>query len=285
MRIALIGADGQLGSDLLEVLKKKDLFPLYYPEFDVTDKERMKQKLEFIKPDTIINTSAFNNVDAGEERIKEAFEVNTFAVRDLSFISLRLGAALMHFSSDYVFDGLKKSPYHEADKPNPLNVYGVSKLTGEYFIQNILEKYYIIRTSGLYGEAGCKGKDYNFVDLMVQKAEKDEDTRIIDDQYTSPTWTFELAERIRDLLNGGKYGLYHMSSEGECTWFQFADKIFSLLGKRPPVTPVDAKSYGARAKRPLYSVLENRALKEIGIRDFSNWEGALKRYMKKKGYI
>ncbi len=285
MRIALIGADGQLGSELLKVLKVFNLFPLYYPEFDVTDKKKMKQKLESIKPDMIINTSAFNDVDASEERVKEAFEVNAFAVRDLSYISVELGAVLLHFSSDYVFDGLKKGPYHEADKPNPVNVYGVSKLAGEYFLQNIMEEYYIIRTSSLYGEAGCKGKGYNFVDLMVQKAEKDEDARIVDDQYMTPTWAFELAERIKDLLDERKYGLYHMSSEGKCTWFQFADKIFSLLGKRPHVTPVDTKSYGARAERPLYSVLENKALKELGIRAFSNWEEALKKYMKKKGYI
>ena len=285
MRVALIGADGQLGSDLLKVLKGFNLFPLYYPEFDVTDKEKMKQKLESLKPDTIINTSAFNDVDASEERIKEAFEVNAFALRDLSYISLELGTALMHFSSDYVFDGLKKSPYHESDKPNPVNVYGVSKLAGEYFLQNILEKYYIIRTSGLYGEAGCKGKGYNFVDLMVKKAGKNENVKIVDDQYMTPTWSFELAERIRDLLDKGKYGLYHMSSEGECTWFQFAGKIFSLLGKRPHVAPVETKSYGARAQRPLYSVLENRALKGIGIRDFSHWEEALKKYMKEKKYI
>ena len=285
MKIALIGADGQLGSDLLEVLSNTELIPLFYPDFDVTDKERMNQKLESIKPDIIINTSAFNDVDASEERIKEAFEVNAFAVRDLASISLRCGSALVHFSSDYVFDGRKKHPYHESDRSNPINVYGVSKLAGECFLQNILKRHFIIRTSGLYGEAGCKGKGYNFVDLMVQKAVENEDVKIVDDQYMTPTWTFELAERIRDLLDKRKYGLYHMSSEGKCTWFEFADKIFSLLGKRPHVKPVDTESYGALAKRPLYSVLENRALKEIGMRDFSNWEEALRKYMKKKKYI
>jgi len=285
MKIALIGADGQLGSDLLEVLSSTELIPLFYPDFDVTDKERMNQKLESIKPDIIINTSAFNDVDASEERIKETFEVNAFAVRDLAYISLRLESELVHFSSDYVFDGRKKHPYHELDRSNPINVYGVSKLAGEYFLQNILKRHFIIRTSGLYGEAGCKGKGYNFVDLMVQKAVENEDVKIVDDQYMTPTWTFELAERIRDLLDKRKYGLYHMSSEGKCTWFEFADKIFSLLGKRPRVKPVDTESYGALAKRPLYSVLENRALKEIGMRDFSNWEEALRKYMKKKKYI
>ena len=285
MRIALIGADGQLGSDLFKVLSNTDLIPLFYPDFDVTDKERMKQKLESIKPDMIINTSAFNDVDASEERIKEAFEVNAFAVRELTSISLRLGSVLVHFSSDYVFDGRKKHPYHESDRPNPINVYGVSKLAGEYFLQNILKRHFIIRTSGLYGEAGCKGKGYNFVDLMVQKALANEDVEIVDDQYITPTWTFELAERISDLLDKGRYGLYHMSSEGKCTWFEFAKKIFSFLGSKPRMEPVDTESYGAWAKRPLYSVLENRALKKIGIRDFSSWEEALGKYMKKKKYI
>jgi len=285
LNIALIGADGQLGSDLLNLLKDTDLFPLYYPEFDVTHEKKAEQTLEIIKPDIIINTSAFNDVNGGEDRIREAFELNSFAVRKLSFISLKLGAVLVHFSSDYVFDGEKDTPYIESDKPNPLNVYGTSKLTGEYFVQNILDRYFIIRTSGLYGEAGCMGKGYNFVDLMVEKAEKEEEIKVVNDQWLTPTWTFELAERVIKLTGMNQYGLYHMTSEGECTWYQFAETIFSYLKKSPPLIPVDSSSYGAKAKRPLYSVLENKRLKQSGIKNFSHWKEALKKYMTRKGYI
>ncbi len=285
LRIALIGADGQLGSDLMKALEDSNLFPLYYPEFDVTDKERMQQTLEIINPDIIINTSAFNDVNECENKIGQAFELNSIAVRELSRICLKLKCVLVHFSSDYVFDGKKKEPYIESDKPNPLNVYGVSKLAGEYFVQNILDRYYVIRTSGLFGEAGCKGKGYNFVDIMVDKAEKEENIKVVNDQWMTPTWTFELAEKVKDILTRKKYGLYHMSSEGKCTWYEFAGSVFSCLGKKPKLIPVDSETYGAKARRPLYSVLENKKLKEIGVADFSNWKSALKKYMIKKGYL
>ena len=159
MKIAIIGADGQLGSDLVKVLKGEKVFPLYYPDFDITNPEKTKEILSKIDLDAVINTAAYHRVDECEENPQKSFQVNSIAVRDLALICRELGLTLIHFSTDYVFDGDKKTPYVEEDKSNPLNVYAVSKLAGEYFIQNILEKYFLIRSCGLYGEAGCWGRE------------------------------------------------------------------------------------------------------------------------------
>jgi dTDP-4-dehydrorhamnose reductase len=166
-KIALIGADGQLGSELAKVLDDQEIHLLYYPEFDVTDTTKTRKTILSLSPDVIINTAAFHRVDECEDNQEESFALNTLAVRELASLCRDLDAALVHFSTDYVFDGRKHTPYVENDLPNPLNLYAVSKLAGEYFAQNIPEKYFLIRTCGLFGEAGCWGKGTNFVDAMI----------------------------------------------------------------------------------------------------------------------
>ena len=285
MRIAVIGADGQLGSDLVKTLAGDEVLPLYYPEFDVTRPERMRRVLQALRPDTVINTAAFHRVDECEENPEMSFRVNSIAVRDLVRLDTDLGFILVHFSTDYVFDGRKKAPYVEAAPPTPLNVYAVSKLAGEFFLRALTEKHFLIRTCGLFGEASSREKGYNFVDRMIALAEEGKPLRVVDDQWVSPTSTAELAERTSDLIRTDQYGLYHLTSEGQCTWFQFAQEAFSLLGRSPRLEPVDSKSFAAKARRPLYSVLENRRAREIGLRDFSSWNDALRGYLDKKGLI
>ena len=285
MRIAVIGADGQLGSDLVRTLARDEVIPLYYPEFDVTRPERVRSILRGLRPDTVINTAAFHRVDECEDDPEMSFRVNSIAVRDLARLAADLGFVLVHFSTDYVFDGRKKAPYTEADPPNPLNVYAVSKLAGEYFLRALTEKHFLIRSCGLFGEASSREKGYNFVDKMIALAEDGEPLRVVDDQWVSPTSAAELAERTSELLRTDHYGLYHLTSEGQCTWFQFAQEIFSLLGRRPHLEPVDSKTFGAKARRPLYSVLENKRAEETGLRDFSSWNDALRAYLGKKGLI
>ena len=285
MRIAVIGADGQLGSDLVRTLARDEVIPLYYPEFDVTRPERVRSILRGLRPDTVINTAAFHRVDECEDDPEMSFRVNSIAVRDLARLAADLGFVLVHFSTDYVFDGRKKAPYTEADPPNPLNVYAVSKLAGEYFLRALTEKHFLIRSCGLFGEASSREKGYNFVDKMIALAEEGEPLRVVDDQWVSPTSAAELAERTSELLRTDHYGLYHLTSEGQCTWFQFAQEIFSLLGRRPHLEPVDSKTFGAKARRPLYSVLKNKRAKETGLRDFSSWNDALRAYLGKKGLI
>lgn len=285
MKIAIIGADGQLGTDLVRILEENQVFPLYYPDFDITRPEDVKKTISALGLEIVINTAAFHRVDECEMNPRKAFEVNTMAVRDLALICEELDLVLVHFSTDYVFDGKKKSPYVEDDPPNPLSVYGVSKLAGEYFVRSILEKYFLIRTSGLYGQAGCWGKGFNFVDAVLSAEKNNETLRIVNDQWVTPTSTAELAMRIKELIHTQHYGLYHLTGEGQCTWFEFAKAVFSLIGKRPKLEPVDSGSYGARAVRPSYSVLENRRARQIGLSEFSHWKDALKEYLDKKGLL
>jgi len=285
MKIALIGADGQLGSDLMKALPKNTITPLYYPEFDITQPEKAQEALTKIQPDVVINTAAYHRVDECEDNPQQAFQVNTIAIRDLALICRDFDWTLVHFSTDYVFDGKKQAPYTEEDSPHPLSVYAVSKLAGEYFVESILEKYYLIRTCGLYGVAGCWGKGTNFVDIMISLERKGQPLKVVNDQWVTPTSTEELAVRIGELIQIPRYGLYHLTNEGQCTWFEFAQTIFRLIGKVPQLIPVDSKTYGAKAVRPAYSVLENARAKKIGIADFSSWETALEFYLRRKGYL
>ncbi len=285
MKIAIIGADGQLGSDLMKALKGEELFPLYFPDFDITNPPKTKKVLSKLNLEMVINTAAYHRVDECEDNPQKAFEINSIAVRDLALICQELKLTLIHFSTDYVFDGRKRTPYVEDDPPNPLNVYAVSKLAGEYFVRHILERSFLIRTCGLYGEAGCWGKGYNFVDMMISLEKERKPLRIVNDQWVTPTSTSELASRIGELIQTKHYGLYHMTNEGQCTWFEFAQMIFELMGRKADLIPLDSEAYGARASRPLYSVLENRNAKRIGLSEFSPWEEALKDYLSKKGHL
>lgn len=284
-KIAIIGADGQLGSDLIKSLQEHIIFPLYYPDFDITKPDQARKDLSHLSAEVVINTAAYHRVDECENNPQKAFWVNSIAVRDIAIICRDLDSVLVHFSTDYVFDGKKKDPYTEEDLPNPLNVYAISKLAGEYFVQNVLDKYFVIRTCGLYGEAGCWGKGSNFVDTLIALEKEGKPLRVVKDQRVTPTATAELAERVKELIGTDRYGLYHLSNEGECTWYEFAQAIFSIMDKKIDIIPVDSKSYGAKAERPPYSVLENKKAREIGLTEFSHWKQALKSYLIKKGYL
>jgi dTDP-4-dehydrorhamnose reductase len=284
MRIALIGADGQLGSELVTTLVAHEVCPLYYPDFDITQPDSARDRLARLHPDVVINTAAFNRVDECEERPCEPFLVNAVAVRDLAAICHKSGSILVHFSSDYVFDGKKRTPYTEDDEPNPLSIYGLSKLAGEIFIRNIMERYFIIRTCGLYGESLGKDKGPNFVDIMLNLERTGKAIRVVHDQRVTPTSAAELAGQVAELIMTPRFGLYHMTNEGECTWYEFAAAIFALLGRNPLLVPVDSKSYGARAPRPAYSVLENQRAKQAGLTGFSHWRKALADFLVKKGH-
>jgi dTDP-4-dehydrorhamnose reductase len=288
MKTAVIGADGQLGSDLVRCLEGRGepFFPLTYPDFDLNRPEAVRRKLQgLVGCEAVINTAAFNRVDDSEDKPREAFRLNTFAVRELASICAELDLILVHFSTDYVFDGRKGAPYTEEDPPAPLNTYGVSKLAGEFFARAFLDRSLIIRTSGLFGKAGCWGKGYNFVDAMIRMETSGAPIRVIKDQTISPTHSLELAERTLDLLDRRVSGVFHLTNEGRCSWAEFARRIFLLKGSRTEVIPVTSEEFGAKARRPLYSVLENAGAKALGIPLMSHWEEALETYMKIKGYI
>ncbi len=285
MKIALIGANGQLGSDLLKKLDKNKTYILNYPDFDITKQKSMAESLTKINPAVVINTASFNRVDECEVDPKHAIELNAVAVRTLSQVCTDTGATLVHFSTDYVFDGRTRKPYTEKDSPNPLNVYGRTKLDGEKFVRELLDKYVLIRTCGLFGEAGCWGKGYNFVDAMVRASERNKSIRVVNDQTVTPTSTEELAERVIELIHSQEYGLFHLTNEGQCTWHEFARTIFEKLERDVDLVSVESNQYGAAAVRPAYSVLDNLKARTIGLTPFSHWTKALEDYMITKGYL
>jgi dTDP-4-dehydrorhamnose reductase len=285
MKIAIIGADGQLGSELVKTLSSEEVAPLFYPDFDITQPEETRAVLRRLEPEVVINTAAYHRVDECEDNPQTSFLVNATAVRDLSLAALDLGFVLVHFSTDYVFDGKKGHPYVEEDQPNPLSVYAVSKLAGEFFVRSLLERYFLVRTCGLYGEASSREKGYNFVDRMITLALEGKTIRVVSDQWVTPTSAAELAERIAELIQTTQFGLYHLTNEGHCTWFQFAQRIFSLAGIDARLESVDTRGFGAKAPRPFYSVLENRKAKDIGLKAFYPWPEALRAYLGKKGRL
>ena len=286
MKIILIGADGQLGTDLFSILKQEhEVIPWYYPERDITQPMELRLELMRLRPDLLINTAAYNRVDDAEVDISSAFLLNAVAVRGLVKLCLAADAALMHFSSDYVFDGSERSPYSEEDNPNPLCVYGNSKLAGEFFVRNGMERFYLIRTCGLYGTADCWGNGSNFVETMVQLANTGKIVRVVNDQWVTPTSTQELAQHLAALVQTEAFGLYHMTNSGQCTWYEFAQEIFRLIGKSPQLKPVDTTIFGSLAKRPAYSVLENRQMAQLDIPEFAPWQNALKSYLLSKGHL
>ena len=284
MRAVIIGANGQLGRELVRVLS--DWRPLGLPRstLDIREPQRVKAVLSEADPEIVINAAAYNRVDDSEDDPDKAFSVNAYGARNLARVCADLNCTLMHISTDYVFGGEQRSPYTERDSPNPLNVYGVSKLAGEIFVRNICARHFIVRTCGLYGVAGSAGKGGNFVDTMVRLAREGGAIRVVDDQVLGPTYAKDLAEKLRELFQTRAYGLYHITNSGQCSWYEFAGQIFKLAGLNPNLAPVSSEAYGAKALRPRYSVLGAEGLKRIGLGELRSWTEALRDYLSEKGY-
>ncbi len=285
MRVAVTGANGQLGRELTRVLSAWDVYPLTRPACDVRDASAVREALRGIRPAAVINTAALTDVDACEDDVRQAFDVNACAVRDLANACAELGAVLVHMSTDYVFDGEKRAPYREDDAPHPLSVYGISKLAGEYFARNACPHHFVIRTSGLYGAAGARGKGGNFVETMIRMAREGRPVRVVNDQVLTPTYTRDLAQAIKRLVLTEAYGLYHVTNSGACSWYEFAGRIFKRAGLAPELSPTTSAEWGARARRPPYSVLANEKLVQAGGGELRVWTEALDAYLKEKGYV
>ncbi len=281
MKILIIGANGQLGSDLVKALADQELIPLTHAEIEVTDAGQVQAAFDHHRPEIVINTAAFHQVDVCEQEVERAFRVNAYAPRLLALACRDHDAALVHISTDYVFGGdtTRRTPYVETDCPAPINVYGLSKLAGEYFIRYLWPRHFIVRTSGLYGVAGSSGKGGNFVEGRLKQARAGQPIRMVTDQVLTPTYTADLARAIRRLVETDHYGLYHITSAGQCSWYDFTAKILELAGLRTELIPQTTAESGAAARRPAYSVLENAALKAIGLDDMRPWPEALAEYL------
>jgi dTDP-4-dehydrorhamnose reductase len=283
MKVAIIGATGQLGTELSNTFVNP--IKITHDELDVTDFERSHKFLKEHKPDVIINTAAFHQVDKCEEEPLKAFLINALGACNIARIANELNAINVFMSTDYVFDGKKNDLYTENDIPNPINVYGVSKYAGELFTANYSPKSYVVRLSGLFGKAGSRGKGGNFIDTMITKAKNKEAIEIINDITMSPTYAKDAAKIIKTLLERKpSFGTYHVVNEGTCSWYELAIKIFEYIGLDVKVTPTKSVNWKRPANRPIFSALDNLKLHELKIK-MPVWEDALKRYLIEKGHI
>jgi dTDP-4-dehydrorhamnose reductase len=280
MKIALLGANGQLGQDLQQALHSHDLQALTRKEIDVTDHALTRSVLMDKCPEVILNTTAYHRVDDCETHPELAYAGNVLAVLNLIRIANDLNAILVHISTDYVFDGRARQPYTEESEPFPLSVYANSKFAGELLVRSMARKYFLIRSCGLYGTAGSQGKGGNFVQTMLAKARRKESIRVVDDQVVTPTYTADLANQIARILPTEHFGLFHMTNQGSCTWFEFAHAIFEIAGQEADLSPTTSDTYKSPAIRPKYSVLENARLKELGLNQMRPWRDALAAYLK-----
>jgi len=280
MRIAIIGANGQLGMELADELDEHDLILATHDDIEIGNEKSASSFMEKNKPDLVINTAAFHKVDKCEKKPLLAFKTNVLGSKYLASACLKINAVLLHISTDYVFGGDKTFPYTEDDIPNPVNVYGITKLAGENFIRAILKKYFIVRTSGLYGKHKCRAKGGNFVDTMFYLAKKKKKVRVVDDEFLTPTYTYDLAVQIKKIIDSDNYGVYHITNNGFCSWYEFAKNIFELSGIDVELERAKSREFASNFRRPLYSVLENKRLKSLKIDIMPKWKDALKGFIK-----
>jgi dTDP-4-dehydrorhamnose reductase len=285
VRTAVIGATGQLGTDIIRTWPDGETVGLAHSSIEVTNREQVLEVLRSHAPELVVNCAAFHNVDACETEPERAFAVNALGTMNVADACQALGAALVFISTDYVFAGDLGRPYAEWEPPRPINVYGVSKLAGEQLIRSRLERHYIVRTSGLYGTAGSSGKGGNFVERMLQLARAGENIRVVEDQVLSPTLTYDLAQKLRELVETGHFGTYHVTNSGSCSWHDFAAKAFELTGTQASLARTTTKEFAAKAGRPSYSVLANAALQEVGLEPLRPWTEALADYLHMKGHL
>ena len=288
MKVAVIGANGQLGSDVYRVFQDNgdDGIALNHDTFEVSDFKTVDSVMHDIMPDLVVNTAAMHNVEGCEIDPARAFAVNGIGARNLAQVSNEVGFTLMHISTDYVFGGSKTSPYIETDCPEPLNVYGNTKLAGEYFLRIIAEKHFVLRVSGIYGKNPCRAKGgLNFVSLMLKLAEQHNEIRVVDDEILTPTYTLDIANQIVRLMDSDAYGLYHVTAQGHCSWYQFAAKIFEFAGTKIKLNVAGPGEFPSKVPRPKYSVLENRGLQNLSLDIMPPWEIGLKRYLDAAGFL
>jgi dTDP-4-dehydrorhamnose reductase len=276
LKILVTGANGQLGTDIVKYFHKDEVFGYDVDVLDITDIKQVVDLVKQIKPDVIINCAAYTNVDGCEEKEELAYKVNAIGVRNLAVAALETKAKLLHISTDFVFDGCTDKPYLEFDKPNPLSIYGKSKLAGEELIRQICPRHYILRTAWLYGKNGN-----NFVKTMLKLGQEKKTLNVVDDQIGSPTFTEDLIRVIAQVIKTDAYGTYHATNNGHCSWNEFAKKIFEYAGLQGiEVLPISTEELGRPAKRPQYSVLRNFMLEAQFDYKMRDWEEALKEYFR-----
>lgn len=283
-KILITGAVGQLGLALKQLLQDNIDYQLYRTDasereegqvsaLDITQEDAVTSYVNEVKPDIIINCAAFTAVDLCESEQDTAYRINALGPKYLAIAAQQRGAKLVHISTDYVFDGQGNVPYTEASQTNPISVYGKTKQAGDDFVQELCSRYFILRTAWVYGE----GK--NFVRTMLNLAKNNNKVRVVADQYGTPTSALELARAIVFLMETDSYGIYHATCEGSTNWHEFATTIFALANQSIEVEAITTSEYPTPAKRPMYSILENKAFHERHGYYMKDWKNALQEYM------
>ncbi len=283
LTLLVIGHNGMLGSDLVEMSKKKyNVIGLGSKDLDITNLEATKSKIDEIKPDIIVNCSAYTNVDGCEDNQDLAYSVNGIGVRNLAIASNKLvnKPKIVHVSTDYVFDGEGQEDLKEYDLVNPLSIYGKSKLMGEEMLKSFYDKYFILRTQWLYGKNGN-----NFVKTMLKLASERDSLMVVDDQVGCPTYTKDLCKTILEVVGTEKYGIYHVSNSEKTSWYGFAKDIFELANVNINVKPCTTEEFPRPAHRPKYSVMDNMMLRINGFSELRNYKEALREYLEEENII
>lgn len=276
MRVLVTGYHGQLGYDVVKLLKEQgeEVIGATREHFDLTDEAKIKEVIRSFKPEVVVHCAAYTQVDKAEDNKELCYAVNVLGTRYIAEACREINAKMVYISTDYVFDGSSDKPYEVNDKVNPVNYYGETKLQGEYEVMKILENHFIIRISWVFGENGN-----NFVKTMLRLAETRNELNVVGDQYGSPTYTKDLAILIAEMIRTEKYGIYHASNEGTCSWNEFAIAIFENRGLEVKVNAIPTSDYPTRAKRPMSSIMSKDKLEQNGFNRLPDWKDALQRYL------
>ena len=278
LKVVVTGAKGQLGQDFLSILPsdRYEVHGFGKEELDVTNLEQVKETISKIQQHIIIHTAAYTKVDQAEKEPDLAFQINGIGSRNLAIAASEHKSKLIYFSTDYVFNGRTNQPYNESDSPDPECVYATTKLAGERFVSAFHHKFFIIRTSWVYGEKGS-----NFVKSMIKASKERKTIEVVNDQIGCPTFTEDLVYAVMEIMETDKFGIYHISNSGSCSWYQFAEAIFTEAGIQADLRPCTTDKYPRLAGRPKYSVLNHTSLKQNGFQEMRHWRTALREFMKK----
>ena len=276
MKVLVTGANGQLGYDVVKELQKQNIecFGATRKDFDIIDFEATRNFIINYSPDAVIHCAAYTAVDKAEDEKEQCYLVNFEATENIARICKKINAKLLYISTDYVFNGTKDGFYEVDDETNPINVYGKSKLLGEKAVQKILKKYFIVRISWVFGKHGN-----NFVKTMMRLGKELKEINVVSDQYGSPTYTADLSSLLVEMIKTEKYGIYHATNEGVCSWAEFAEEIFKIAKMDVNVNYITTAEYRTRAKRPLNSKLSKKRIKE-NFYELPNWKSSLQTFIK-----
>ena len=282
MKVAVLGSNGQLGSDVCAAFERAGdtVLGLTHADLELKSAASVDAALSERNPDVVVNTAAMHHVEKCEADPEAAFATNAIGAKNVADWARRANATVMYVSTDYVFDGKKGSPYTETDVAAPLNAYGITKLAAEHFTTAVAGKSFVLRVSAIYGLQPCRAKGgLNFVELMLKLSKERDKLRVVDDEFVTPTPTAQIAEQLVKISRSDAYGLYHATAEGSCSWYEFASEIFRATGTKVCLEKASPGEFPAKVPRPKYSVLENRALKLAGLNVFSDWREGLARYL------